>query len=466
VISLDESRRCRGKALVALMALVLVASGILCSSAAALPFSFSTGSPDGSMAMASRPGGPVEVEAGDDFVLSEQTVLNNATFTGLLPTSTPPSAIEQVRVMASRPFPADSDVTRTSGAPTFSTPEVPTRVNSPADVPFAQAESADGSLSFTASVFGPFTALNSVAKEGIHPKPSQTTGGNGPVSGEEVTIDTTFSPPLRLAAGHYFFEPQVAVSAGEFFWLSAPGATFPSGSTDFQAWIRNSGLAPDWLRVGGDIVGGGQKFNASFSLAGTTCQTLFVSPTSIPTATAGSPYSVTFSASGGASPYSFGETGALPKGVSLTSDGKLSGSPAQAGSFPITITATDASGCQGTVGVTLTVRAASSPGGPSGPGKGGPSNTTASGPPNTKISSLTVSSKKRKAKARFKAIGSATGFQCALMRGHRKPKFKKCRSPKTYKHLGAGRYTFEVRALGPPGMDPTPAKRKFRIRPA
>jgi hypothetical protein len=465
VIVLDDSRRCRGKAIIALAALVLVALGLPCSSAAVLPFSFSTGSPDGLMAMASRPGAPVEIEAGDDFVLSEQTILTSATFTGLLPSGTLQSAIEQVRVKASMPFPADSDVTRTSGAPTFSTPEVPTRVNSPADVAFAQAESADGSLSFTASILGPFTALNSVANGGIHPKPSETTGGNGTVSGEEVTFATTFNPPLRLAAGHYFFEPQVAVSTGEFFWLSAAGATFPSGSPDFQAWIRDSGLAPDWLRVGGDIVGGGQKFNASFSLAGNTCQTLLISPTSVPPATAGSPYSVTFSASGGTPPYSFGETGTLPKGVSLTSGGKLSGSPAQAGSFPITITATDASGCQGTVGVTLTVRSASSPAVPPGPAKGGSSNTTAASPPNTKISSLKVSSKKRKAKARFKAIGSATGFQCAMASGHRKPKFRKCRSPKTYRHLRAGKYTFEVRALAPAGVDPTPAKRKLKVVP-
>lgn len=39
---------------------------------------------------------------------------------------------------------------------------------------------------------------------------------------------------------------------------------------DLQAWIRNSNLAPDWLRIGADIVGGATPptFSMTFSLAG------------------------------------------------------------------------------------------------------------------------------------------------------------------------------------------------------
>jgi hypothetical protein len=36
-----------------------------------------------------------------------------------------------------------------------------------------------------------------------------------------------------------------------------------------QAWIRNASLAPDWLRIGTDIIGG-STFNMTFSLAGNT----------------------------------------------------------------------------------------------------------------------------------------------------------------------------------------------------
>jgi hypothetical protein len=442
----------RRNACIALAGLGLLASSLLSSPAAALPFSFSTGAPDGKMAMASRPGaGAVEIEAGDDFLLGDQTTLTSASFTTLLPSAAPLSSIQQVRVKVYRAFPEDSDATRTSGAPLFSTSEVPTRLDSPADVAFAQGDSADGSLSFTVSLIGPFTALNSVLN-GINPKPNQTTGGEGPVSGEEVDFNATFSPPLELAAGRYFFVPQVALSSGNSFWLSAAGASLPPGSTDLQAWIRNANLDPDWLRVGTDIVGGPTppRFNASFSLAGTRCLPLSISPSDLPPATVGSAYSASFTASGGVPPYSFGVSGTLPGGLSVTTGGTLSGAPARAGSFPITVAVTDADGCKGAAAVTLAVRAS----GPTG------------GPPSTKITKARINSKRRKARFKFKAIGDSTGFQCALAKGRRKPKFKKCRSPKTYKHLGEGRYTFEVRALSSAGEDPTPAKRQFRIRPA
>ena len=80
-------RRHRRNAFIALVGLGLVASGVFASPAAALPFSFSTGAPDGQMAMGSRPGSEsaVEIEAGDDFPLDSPTSLTSATFTGLLP---------------------------------------------------------------------------------------------------------------------------------------------------------------------------------------------------------------------------------------------------------------------------------------------------------------------------------------------------------------------------------------------
>jgi len=46
--------------------------------------------------------------------------------------------------------------------------------------------------------------------------------------------------------------------------LVAPGTPF---APDLQSWIRNENLAPDWLRVGTDIVGG-TTFNAAFTLTG------------------------------------------------------------------------------------------------------------------------------------------------------------------------------------------------------
>src|SRR5215471_15729776 len=169
----------------AILATVLGLAGA--TSAAADPFSFSTGAPDGRMATASRPesNGKIEIESADDFILGSETHLDQASFTGLL-FHGGPGEIRQVRIEIYRVFPNDSDVSRTSGPPTFSTPQVPTRVNSPSDVAFATRDSAEGTLQFAVTVLGQnFPAANSVIN-GIQPIPDQATKGDGPVKGHEV----------------------------------------------------------------------------------------------------------------------------------------------------------------------------------------------------------------------------------------------------------------------------------------
>jgi len=253
-----------------LVATALVAFA-LTGPARAGSFFFSTGTPDGKMATASRPSsaGKIEIESADDFVLTSPTKLTSATFMGLLPTNASLSDITDVRIEIYRVFPNDSDVGRTSGPTTFSTSQVPTRVNSPSDVELEDRSASAHTLTFTPGVVSPsFTAANSVLN-GIHPIPAFHTGGDGPVTGQEVSFNVSFSTPFSLPADHYFFVPQVQLASGDFFWLSAPrpGTPFPAGFTDLQEWIRNEKLAPDWLRVGTDIVGG-TTFNATFSLVG------------------------------------------------------------------------------------------------------------------------------------------------------------------------------------------------------
>jgi hypothetical protein len=257
------------------------------------PFFFSTGDPDGRMATASRPASAagIEIESADDLVLTQHTSLTGGTFTGLIPLGTSLSDIVGVVVEIYRVFPNDSDVGRTSGPPTFSTSQVPTRVNSPSDVAFDTRDSSAGTLSFTPAVLSSsFTAANSVLN-GINPTPNQTTGGEGAVTGQEVQFNVTFATPFDLAPDHYFFVPQVELTSGDFLWLSAPkpivppGTPFPAGSTDLQEWIRNANLDPDWLRVGTDIIGGAPAptFNAVFSLTGA----LVPEPATLPLAGAG-----------------------------------------------------------------------------------------------------------------------------------------------------------------------------------
>ena len=95
------------------------------------PFFFSTGNPDGKIATLSRQASPglLETETADDFILNTATSLTNAHFTGLLPSGSSQSDVSNVEIKFYHVFPKDS-ADPPSG-------NVPTRVNSPADVEIA-----------------------------------------------------------------------------------------------------------------------------------------------------------------------------------------------------------------------------------------------------------------------------------------------------------------------------------------
>src|SRR5262249_13013755 len=119
-------------------------------------FFFATGSPNGQLgALSRRPSpGKIETETADDFLVSDTTVITHATIFGLLPLGKPLNQIRDVEVEVYHIFPEDSDVDRTSGPPTFSTPNVPTRVNSPSDVEISTAtrQKTAGTLAISAQV--------------------------------------------------------------------------------------------------------------------------------------------------------------------------------------------------------------------------------------------------------------------------------------------------------------------------
>jgi hypothetical protein len=247
---------------------ILLTIGLLTAiPAAADSLLVDTGSPDGLIAMASRPesAGKIEIEAADDFILSGATNVSGGSFVGLLPSGASLSSISQVVVEIYRVFPKDS-TNPASG-------NVLTRVNSPSDVAFQSRDSSTGDLKFsTVLLQDRFTTNNSVLND-INKFPNQFTGGESAVTGEEVSFNVTFTTPFDLPADHYFFVPQVLLTSGDFFWLSAPkpivppGTSFPPGFTDLQTWMRNGNLDPDWSRVGTDITHQG-PFNGTFTLNG------------------------------------------------------------------------------------------------------------------------------------------------------------------------------------------------------
>ena len=88
--------------------------------------------------------------------------------------------------------------------------------------------------------------------------------------------------------------------------------------------------------------------------------------------------------------------------------------------------------------------------------------------PDTRIAGAKIDRKRRKATFHLSGTNEARSFQCKLIRpaGPRHPAraaFAPCALKKVFKHLSPGRYTFLARAVNASGLDPTPARRSFKI---
>jgi hypothetical protein len=234
-----------------------------------------TGNPDGKLgALSRRPSsGKLEAETADDFVLNQTTVISGATITGLISPATSLANLTNVEVEFYHVFPQDS------ANPDPLAGNVPSRFNSPSDVEIdaATRDGSLGTLRFAVRLLNANSSVPNTVVNGINKKPNSTTHGEGPATGEEVEIGITFTTPILLPTGHYFFRPEVLVTGGgDFLFLSAPKPVVSPGTAiagDLQAWIRNSDLAPDWLRIGTDIINNTTPpptFNMTFSLTGNT----------------------------------------------------------------------------------------------------------------------------------------------------------------------------------------------------
>jgi hypothetical protein len=261
-----------------LTALLLAAAGVT-TPVWASSFFFTSGDADGKLGALSRGESPgkIETETADDFILTQTTVISGATITGLV-LRTDVADIANVEVEVYHRFTEDpQDKIPPSG-------NVPSRTNSPSDneIDSATRDASDGTLGFSYRSLNPsFTVANTVVN-GINPfkvdgkTDANRTGGEGPASGQEVQITVTFTQPIVLPPGHYFFRPEVVVTGGDFLFLSAPKPMVSPTplAQDLQAWIRNANLAPDWLRIGTDIVDAAgtnaPQFNMTFSLGGNT----------------------------------------------------------------------------------------------------------------------------------------------------------------------------------------------------
>ncbi len=180
--------------------------------------------------------------------------------------------------------------------------------------------------------------------------------------GQSAFAGTAFGGTLGVTVGSAFGEPV----AGGVATFTAPAggasATFPGGNT---ATIDAAGQAavsvtandtPGSYLVTAAATG---TVPANFSL--TNLAPIVVSPDVLPDGAVGNAYGQALTASGGAGgPFTFvvEEGSSLPDGLTLTSDGLLSGTPTAFGPFTFTVTATDVEGFSGSRDYALTINPA------------------------------------------------------------------------------------------------------------
>lgn len=129
-------------------------------------------------------------------------------------------------------------------------------------------------------------------------------------------------------------------------YLADPGS---SGATQTYSFTAPAGQA--FTTVVHDVnvtPASGITYTLSVSLAacagGPACTPVSITNASIASGATGAVYAQSFAATGGSGVHTFSVSGGLPAGLSFSGN-TLSGTPTQAGSFPISVTATDVAGC-------------------------------------------------------------------------------------------------------------------------
>ena len=219
----------------------------------------------------------------------------------------------------------------------------------------------------------------------------QTTSTNFPTTGDAYLTQSPLAGGSQTATG---FVAKFAFPAPVSLTIS-PG-TIPSGTegvayspvtftvtggTGTVTFAVTSGALPSGLTLtSAGVLSGTPTQTGTFSFTVTAtdtnsdtgsqaytltiraaCSTITVAPSTLPAGTAGTAYSaVTFTETGGVGTITYSESGTLPTGMTFAA-GVLSGTPTQAGSFPITVTATDANGCTGSVSPTLMISPSAPP---------------------------------------------------------------------------------------------------------
>jgi CSLREA domain-containing protein len=179
------------------------------------------------------------------------------------------------------------------------------------------------------------------------------------VNGATITI--TPAAGTLTATGETAYSQTFTASGGTptYTWLETgtlpTGITFNTATATLSGTATQGGSFPITIEATDSSTGTGPYSQTNAYTLTVNGPTITVSPASLTAATAAVAYSQTITATGGAGTYTYTETGTLPAGLTLSTAGVLAGTPTQAGSFPITVTAKDSDNFTGSKAYTLTV---------------------------------------------------------------------------------------------------------------
>ncbi|MEJ7768971.1 MAG: choice-of-anchor Q domain-containing protein, partial [Chitinophagaceae bacterium] len=163
-----------------------------------------------------------------------------------------------------------------------------------------------------------------------------------------VTVTLTSPNGLNVFSAAYNDSGFVSTDPRLHF-LAKPAQ--PAQATQPQTYSFNVAAGKSFTVVVHDvniIPASNSPYRLSLSLAscsaGPSCTPVVISMDSVSQGATGIPYNQAFAATGGSGSYSFAVIGSLPAGLSFTGN-VLSGTPTQAGTFPIKVVATDLTGC-------------------------------------------------------------------------------------------------------------------------
>lgn len=210
---------------------------------------------------------------------------------------------------------------------------------------------SNGTLSGTASANGTFNFAVRATDSSTGTGPFSTTSGSLTLTIAAATLTYAPANPPAATVGAAYSQSLASASGG----IAPYSYAIASGSLPPGITLASNGTLSGTPSAGGnfnftvtvtDSSGGSGPVSATSGpvLLTVSAPTITINPPTLPTASAGIVYNQNLAAAGGSGTYTYAITaGTLPAGISLSSAGVISGTPTAAGSFPLTITATDSS---------------------------------------------------------------------------------------------------------------------------